>query len=95
MKSCLAGTKDKVSIYLKAAHLVERRNEKKLGMLPTCWALREAGANESQMREYKDLILGGTGDVVELWGHGNEYSDETYEARVLLLCFAAAAAERP
>ena len=76
------------TVYAKAARQVETRKD-----LPSCWAIQRVRGNRAQLKQYQDFMLGGEMDVTTLWGRGNEYSTETNETRVLLLCFMAAIAD--
>lgn len=73
-------------IYLKAAVIVSKDQGE-----PSCWAIDiAADDNYSRARHaYVRFILDEREFVSDLWGKGNEYTKQTQNARVLLLCFAA------
>jgi hypothetical protein len=85
-------------VFLDAAEMVERHET--FGStaysgdgckhLPSCSAIREAGGDDECLHWYQNTLLDGETDVSVLWGDGQEYSPESYNGRVLLLCLAAA-----
>lgn len=72
----------KSEVYLRAAKLCNADV-----MLPSCWAVENAGRRMDVLADYREFMLGYQGDVSILWGPGNEYTHETQNARVLALLF--------
>ena len=102
-RSPTPGDARKAGVYRRAAKLIETRAFDR-----TCLAIEAARGRESDKASYRALygfkthIEGKldqfTDAIYQACGHERPYpinSEETFDMRVLLLCFAAAEAERP
>lgn len=78
------------AVYREAAEIQDKQQYQ-----PSCGVLGKVLKDGpfDPLHKYQAVMLGGVMDVVELWGAGNEYSEDTQSCRVLLLLFMAAMVE--
>lgn len=94
---------DAGAVFLKAARMMSNRSRyakplyegSEKPVFPSCHAVTRAGGDAKALRWYQETMLDSECDVSKLWGPGEEYSEQTYETRVLLLCLAAQVARAP